>query len=95
MKLPFSAMSEEELLKEFLLLSEVTESLEHLRIYNPKFQGAIEKVNGHIQQIKGQMFFRYQDHTRINLNNVIVSSFELQSRMKKYIRFLDMDKEAL
>lgn len=86
MKLPFSTMNEEELLKEFILLSEVTESLEQLMIYNPDFQGAIEDVNVHIQQIKGQLFFRYQDHHRIDLNDVVVSNFELQSRMKKYVQ---------
>ncbi|MEK3721956.1 hypothetical protein [Paenibacillus sp. FSL H8-0034] len=85
MKITFATMSEEELLKEFLLLSEVTESLEHLKTYNPAFQSAIDQVNADMQQIKGQLFFRYQDHHRIDLNHVIVSNFELQSRMRKYM----------
>lgn len=84
-------MNEEDLLKEYLLLSEVTESLEHLIIYNPKFQWAMEDVNVNIQQIMGQLFFRYQDHHRINLNDVVVSNFELQSRMKMYLRVLDSE----
>ncbi|NHN28561.1 hypothetical protein [Paenibacillus agricola] len=91
MKLPYSTMNEEELLKEYLLLSEVTESLEHLLIYNPKLQWAMEDVQLDIQQIMGQLFFRYQHHHKINLNNVIVSSIELQSRMKLYLRALDRE----
>jgi hypothetical protein len=84
-------MNEEELLKEYLLLSEVMESLKHLIIYNPKFQWAMEDVNLNIQQVMGQLFFRYQNHHKINLDNVVVSSFELRSRMKIYLKTLDRE----
>lgn len=82
---PFSAMDSEELLKEFLLLCEVHQNLEHLVIYNPNLQQSIENVNSDLKQIKGQLFFRYQNQKKINLDTVIVTGSEFQTRMQRYL----------
>lgn len=81
----FSSMSEDKLLKEYMLLSKVRENLESLSVYNPQFEVAIKNVESDLQKIKGQLFFRYKHHKRINLGSIVFTGSDLQSRMEKYL----------
>ncbi|KIL40786.1 hypothetical protein SD70_11090 [Gordoniibacillus kamchatkensis] len=85
MEHPFSAMNEHKLIKEYMLLSKVHQNLAALAIYNPDLEKAVRDVDADLKKIKGQLFFRYRNHRRVDLGSVVFTGSELQSRMEKYI----------
>jgi hypothetical protein len=85
MEISYSSMNENKLFKEYMLLSKVYQNLKLLSIYNPKFERAIQEVDADLKKIKGQLFFRYKKRNKINLETLVFTGSELQSRMEKYI----------
>ncbi|MDF2649572.1 MAG: hypothetical protein K0Q73_5377 [Paenibacillus sp.] len=85
MTLIFSTMSQDELIKEFILLTNVFQNLEHLVIYNPHLTISIEKVDLDLKHIKRYLFFRHKNNNKLDLDTLIFTESDLQSRMRKYL----------
>lgn len=93
MEHPYTSMNESRLIKEYMLLSKVHENLESLSIYNPELAKPIQEVDADLKKLKGQLFFRYQNHKRIDLESVVMTGSELQARMEKYI-YIDKEQRS-